>query len=57
MVVDADIEGAGEARVFDARTDGSTEGAHDGGPDAPELTINADLLFGEIYVHTEEVAA
>lgn len=57
VVVDADIEGAGEARVFDDRSDGSLEAAHDGGPDVPELTINADLLFGEIDVHTEEVAA
>jgi phage shock protein PspC (stress-responsive transcriptional regulator) len=54
--VAADIEGAGEARIFDERRDGSLENSFESGAGDPELTINADLVFGEIKVITEEVA-
>ncbi len=44
---------AGDSRVFDRRKEGfdvNLDGFRDGGPGVPDLTINIDLLAGEIIV-------
>ncbi len=46
------IDGGGESALFGDREDGSSEAGHDGGADAPELTIDANVVFGQIDVHT-----
>ncbi len=43
----------GDSRVFDERRDGldvNLDGFHDGGPDAPAMTITIDLLVGDVVV-------
>lgn len=45
----------GDARVFDRRQDGgdvNLTGFVDGGDDAPDMSINIDLMFGEVVVRT-----
>lgn len=44
---------AGDSRVFDQRNDGlglNVDGFRDGGADAPDMSINIDLVAGEIIV-------
>jgi hypothetical protein len=44
---------AGDSRVFDQRNDGfdiTVDGSRDGGVDAPDMSINIDLVAGEIIV-------
>ena len=57
VVVDSDIQGAGESVIFGDRTDSSAKGdlgLEDG--DDPEITLNLEVLLGEIEVRTEEAA-
>jgi hypothetical protein len=56
VVVDSTIEGGGETKLFGDQVSGSDSSAHDGGPGAPELTIDVDMVFGQVEVHTEEAA-
>lgn len=54
--VTATIHGPGGYQLFDqdgGGIDTETTGRHDGGQDAPELTIDADLSVGEIIVITK----
>jgi phage shock protein PspC (stress-responsive transcriptional regulator) len=58
--VDAEIHGGGHIELFGSERGGfgvSDDVRHDGGVGAPEITIEADVTFGEIQVHTEEAAA
>ncbi len=50
--VDATIDGAGETVIFENRRDGSGAAEHDGGDGVPELTIDAEVLFGQIEIDT-----
>jgi len=55
--VESNIEGAGESVLFDNRTDGSltdTRGSFD--DIVPDLTLDLEVLFGQIEVLTEEPA-
>lgn len=54
--VDADVDGPGGYDLFGAQGGGidwSRSASHDGGPEAPAITIDADLQVGEITVTTE----
>lgn len=54
--VEADVDGPGGYDLFGAEGGGidwTQSASHDGGPDAPSLTIDADLQVGEITVTTE----
>ena len=53
----AEIDGGGETRLFGDSRDGSDEASHDGGVGVPTLRIEADMLFGQIEVETQESAA
>jgi len=58
--VDAEVHGAGHIALFGSDRGGvgiTDEARHSGGLDAPEITIEADVTFGEIQVHTQEAAA
>lgn len=55
VVVVTEIEGGGESRLFGDRRNESFEATYDGGEDVPVLTIDAEVLFGEITVDAEEV--
>ena len=58
--VDAEVHGAGHLELFGSDRGGfgiDDEVRHYGGLDSPEITINADVTFGEIQVHTQEEAA
>jgi len=57
VVAAAEVRGAGETRMFGDESSNSDTATHGGGTDAPELTIDAEVLFGEIVVHTEAEAA
>jgi phage shock protein PspC (stress-responsive transcriptional regulator) len=48
----ATIDGGGESNLFGDRTDSDAAASHDGGADAPTLTIEADVVFGQIDVRT-----
>ncbi len=52
-----EAHGIGEIRLFGDKTEQRHTTIHDGGEDAPVLTIDADLWVGEIVIHTEEEAA
>jgi hypothetical protein len=52
--VDADIDGPGNISLFGEDSGGidiTMARRHDGGPDAPTLTIDAQLGIGQIEVH------
>jgi phage shock protein PspC (stress-responsive transcriptional regulator) len=52
--VSADVDGPGNIRLFGDETGGidiAMNRTHDGGADAPSLTIDADLSIGQIEVH------
>ena len=52
--VTADVDGPGNIRLFGDETGGidiAMNRTHDGGADAPSLTIDADLSVGQIEVH------
>lgn len=56
VTADSNIEGAGESVLFENRTDGSDKTTY-GTPDAdPNLTLDLEVLFGQIEVLTEEPA-
>jgi phage shock protein PspC (stress-responsive transcriptional regulator) len=58
--VDAEVHGAGHLALFGSDRGGfgiDDEVRHYGGLGSPEITINADVTFGEIQVHTQEEAA
>lgn len=50
--VDASVEG-GRTVLFGDETDGSADRSYDGTATGPSITINADVVFGEILVDTE----
>ncbi|MEQ6902851.1 PspC domain-containing protein [Nocardioides sp. YIM 152588] len=50
--VNAQIDGGGQTVLFGDTRDASNIADHDGGEDVPELTIEADMLFGEIEFET-----
>jgi phage shock protein PspC (stress-responsive transcriptional regulator) len=52
--VDATIEGGGRTVLFGDETDGSADASHDATTDGPTITIDAEVVFGEILVDTEE---
>ncbi len=52
----SNIEGAGESVLFDDRTDGSDKATFGNGDAAPDLTLDLEVLFGQIEVLTEEPA-
>ncbi len=52
--VEADVDGPGNISLFGEETGGvdlTMDRQHDGGPDAPTLTIDAQLGIGQIEVH------
>ncbi|MET0953564.1 MAG: hypothetical protein ABWX57_09765, partial [Aeromicrobium sp.] len=52
--VTADVDGPGSIRLFGEETGGidiAMDRDHDGGSDAPRITIDADLSVGHIEVH------
>ncbi|WP_167305847.1 PspC domain-containing protein [Nocardioides euryhalodurans] len=54
--VEADVDGPGGYDLFGSEGGGidwTQQASHDGGPDAPEVTIDARLSVGEITVTTE----
>ncbi len=58
--VDAEVHGGGHLEVFDSDRGGF--GIHDrlhhsAGPGTPEISIEADVTFGEIQVHTERATS
>ena len=53
VVAATTIDGGGESILFGDREDGNSDGRHDGGADAPTLTIDAELVFGQVDIHTE----
>jgi phage shock protein PspC (stress-responsive transcriptional regulator) len=58
--VDAEVHGAGHIELFGSDRGGfsiSDAVRHSGGVGTPAITIDADVTFGEIQVHTEEAAA
>ena len=58
--VDAEVHGGGHIELFGSERGGfevSDTVHHIGGTDAPEITIEIDVNFGEIRVHSEEAAA
>jgi phage shock protein PspC (stress-responsive transcriptional regulator) len=58
--IDAEVHGGGHIELFDSERDGfgvSDQLSHSGGVGAPQITIEADVTFGEIQVHTERAAA
>jgi phage shock protein PspC (stress-responsive transcriptional regulator) len=58
--VDAEVHGAGHLELFGSDRGGfgiDDQVSHFGGLDAPRVTIDADVTFGEIQVLTEEAAA
>ncbi|WP_141012613.1 hypothetical protein [Nocardioides sambongensis] len=48
----AEIDGGGESRLFGDSRDESDTRTHDGGDDVPELTVEVDMLFGQIEFET-----
>ncbi|HWU21493.1 MAG TPA: PspC domain-containing protein [Nocardioides sp.] len=54
VTANATIDGGGETVLFGTQNDGTSSATHDGGPTAPQLTIDADLVFGQIEIRTEE---
>jgi phage shock protein PspC (stress-responsive transcriptional regulator) len=58
--IDAEVHAGGHIGLFGSERDGfgiSDQVRHSGGIGTPEIKIEADVTFGEIQVHTEEVAA
>ena len=54
--VDAEVHAGGHIELFGSERDGfgiSDQVHHDGGSTAPEITIEADVTFGEIQIHQE----
>lgn len=56
VIADAEAEGVGEVKLFGDKSDQSDRATHDGGDEAPTLTIEADAFMAEIVIHTEEQA-
>ncbi|MCL2541698.1 MAG: PspC domain-containing protein [Nocardioidaceae bacterium] len=58
LAVDANatIDGGGETVLFGSDRNGSASVRHGGGADAPELTIDAELFFGQIEIRTENAS-
>ena len=60
VTVDAEVHAGGHIQLFGSERGGfgiSDQLHHDAGATAPEITIEADVNFGEIQVHTERAAA
>jgi hypothetical protein len=58
--IDAEVHGGGHIELFGSEREGlgvSEQLRHSGGVGTPEITIEADVNFGEIQVHTERAAA
>jgi phage shock protein PspC (stress-responsive transcriptional regulator) len=58
--VDAEVHGAGHLDLFGSERGGfgvDDQISHSGGLNTPQISIEADVRFGEIQVHTEEAAA
>jgi phage shock protein PspC (stress-responsive transcriptional regulator) len=58
--VDAEVHGAGHIELFGSERGGfglDDDVSHSGGFNTPAITIEADVTFGEIQVHTERAAA
>ena len=56
VTADSNIEGAGESVLFENRTDGSDKTTYGNGDADPDLTLDLEVLFGQIEVLTEEPA-
>ena len=56
VVADSDFAGAGESVLFDNRTDGSDRRSYGTDDADPDLSLDLDMLFGQIEVLTEEPA-
>ncbi|HJQ07516.1 MAG TPA: PspC domain-containing protein [Nocardioides sp.] len=54
VTTNATIDGGGETVLFGTQHDGTSSATHDGGSGVPRITIDADLVFGQIEVRTEE---
>lgn len=58
--IDAEVHGGGHIALFGSERDGfgiSDQLTHSGGVGTPQITIEADVTFGEIQVHTGKAAA
>lgn len=51
VTADATVEG-GDVTLFGDHSTSSSSGTHDGGSGVPELTIDAEVVFGEIDIET-----
>ncbi len=47
------IDGGGESILFGDREDGNSDASYDGGDDVPTLTIEAELVFGQVDIDAE----
>jgi phage shock protein PspC (stress-responsive transcriptional regulator) len=56
VTANSNIEGAGESVLFENRTDGSDKTTYGDDDAAPNLTLDLEVLFGQIEVLTEEPA-
>jgi phage shock protein PspC (stress-responsive transcriptional regulator) len=50
----ATVEGAGQTDLFGLSRDGSADASYDGAADGPTVTIDAEVVLGEIDVDSEE---
>ncbi len=57
VIVNSNIEGAGESVLFGDQTDGSADNTYGHSDADPEVTLDLEVLFGQIEVKTEEEAA
>ncbi|MDQ4051158.1 MAG: PspC domain-containing protein [Actinomycetota bacterium] len=55
--VEATIDGAGATDLFGSSRDGSNDASFNGAADGPTVTIDAEVVFGEIEVDSEERTA
>jgi phage shock protein PspC (stress-responsive transcriptional regulator) len=52
--VEATIEGGGRTELFGSSKDGSADASYRGAADGPTVTIDAEVVFGEIEIDSEE---
>lgn len=52
LEVRATVEAAGETNLFGDREDSSNDVSRDGGTDVPTITVDAQVMFGEIEIDT-----
>ena len=54
VTVHSDVQGGGESVLFGSRRDNSYDKSYDGGVNAPDITLDLTVLFGQVEVETKE---